>query len=104
MGITFIVKTLNYEDYTENKFIEKTTKVLKETASGKDVDAIIEEGGTRFNKLLTSLDIAQNSFTFAINSNLKIKMYNKTKEEFSKALDISMFPQLKEVNTLTFYK
>ncbi len=103
MGITFIVKTLNYEDYTENKFIEKTTQVLKETASGKDVDAIIEEGGAKFNKLLTSLDIAQNSFAFAIDSNLKIKMYNKTKEEFSKALDISKFPQIKEVNTLAFY-
>ena len=23
MGITFIVKTLNYEDYTEKKFIDK---------------------------------------------------------------------------------
>ena len=103
MGITFIVKTLNYEDYTETKFIVKTTEVLKETASKNNVNDIIEEGGIRFNKLLTSLDIAQNSFAFAINSELKIKMYNKTKEEFSKALDISLFPQIKDVNTLTYY-
>ncbi len=103
MGITFIVKTLNYEDYTENKFIEKTTLVLREVSSGKNVDEIIEEGGTRFNKLLTSLDIAQNSFAFAINTELKIKMYNKTKEEFSKALDLSVYPQLREVNTLAYY-
>ncbi len=100
LGITFIVKTLDYENYTENKFIEKTHKVLEKVASEKDVNEIIEEGGKRFNKLLTSLDIAQNSFALAINSNRKIKMYNKTKAEFSEELDINLFPKIKRLSKL----
>lgn len=100
LGITFIVKTLDYGNYTEKKFIDKTHIVLKKVASEKDVNEIIEEGGKRFNKLLTSLDIAQNSFALAINSDKKIKMYNKTKAEYSEELDISLFPKIKRLNKL----
>ena len=101
LGITLIVKTLNYESYTEAKFIDKTTKTLQKTVADKALNEIIEEGGIRFNKLLTKLDIAQNSFAFAIDTDNKIKMYNKTKAEFSEALDISIFPHLKENKELT---
>ena len=83
LGVTLIYKTLDYEKFTENKFIQKTKAVLNKAASDKNVNEIIEEGGKRFNKLLTTLDIAQNSFALAINSEKKIKMYNKTKAEHS---------------------
>ncbi len=100
LGITFIVKTLDYESYTENKFIEKTKSVLRKAAMHKDVNEVIEEGGKRFNKLLTTLDIAQNSFALVINTDKKIKMYNKTKAEYSEELDIDLFPKLKKLNRL----
>ena len=45
LGITFIVKTLDYGNYTEKKFIDKTHTVLKKAASDKDINEIIEEGG-----------------------------------------------------------
>ena len=100
LGVTLIVKTLDYEKFTENKFINKTKTVLNKAASEKDVNEIIEEGGKRFNKLLTTLDIAQNSFALAINSDKKIKMYNKTKAEHSEELDIDSFPRIKRLHQL----
>ena len=100
LGITLIVKTVNYEYYTEAKFIEKSTKKLQKTVSDKTLDQTIEEGGSKFNKLLTKLDIAQNSFAFAIDNNKKIKIYNKTKSDVSEALDISIFPHLKNNSNL----
>ena len=96
LGITLIVKTVNYESYTELKFIDKTTKTLQKTVSEKGLNEIIDEGGAKFNKLLTKLDIAQNSFALAIDSDKKIKIYNKTKAEVSESLDISIFPHLKD--------
>ena len=100
LGVTLIYKTLDYEKFTENKFIQKTKAVLNKAASDKNVNEIIEEGGKRFNKLLTTLDIAQNSFALAINSEKKIKMYNKTKAEHSEELDINLFPKIKRLHQL----
>ncbi len=99
-GITLIVKTLNYGYYTQEKFINKTQSVLRKEAIKKDVVEIVEEGGKRFNKLLTTLDIAQNSFALVINSDKKIKMYNKTKAEYSEELSLDLFPKIKNISRL----
>lgn len=101
LGITLIVKTLDYENYTTNKFIQTTKLLLLKTAKQDKINEIIDNGGKDFNKLLTSLDTAKNSFSFAINSNKKVKMYNKTSAETSEALDISLFPRIQEVEQLS---
>ena len=75
-GISFLSKTLNYQQNVETEFLNTTRQKLKKAVTQPNLGSIIDEGGKSFKNFLTSLNIADNSYAFTINKERKYKISN----------------------------